>query len=151
MSIDTRGSIIDAAQDRKVRWAGRILVVVGTGHLLGAFALTVRDHAHRWFSAELWRLDEGILDMSPAMAAFWLTTGSFGVPLILLGALVLWLDRQGIAPPRFVAWMLVAWSAMAAVIVEPAPWAVITVAGGLLLAAARPSPHQAGRTPPSKV
>jgi hypothetical protein len=123
-----------------------VLVGFGTGHLIGAFALTVRDHGHRWFSADLWRLDEGILDMSPAMAAFWLTTGSFAGPLILFGAMVLWLDRQGIAPPRFLAWMLVAWSALAAVILEPAPWVLLTVAGGLLLTAARPSRHHAVRT-----
>ncbi len=135
-------------RDRRVTWAGRILVVFGTGHLVGALALTVHDHGRRWFSAQLWRLDEGILDMSPAMAAFWLTTGSFAAPLILCGAMVLWLDRQGVAPPRFVAWMLVAWSAVVAVIVEPAPWVLLTLAGGLLLAAARPSSHQApGATP----
>ena len=120
-------------------------MVFGTGHLAGALALTAREHADRWFTAELWRMEEGILDMSPAMAAFWLTTGSFGAPLILLGALVLWLDRQGMAPPRFAAWMLVGWSLLAAVIVEPAPWVLITAAGVLLVTAsgrpAKAHPH----------
>ncbi len=149
MDIETRRSIRPLANDRRVKWAGRLLVAFGAGHLIGAFALTLKDHGHRWFSAELWRLDEGILDMSPAMAAFWLTTGSFAAPLILFGAMVLWLDRQGIAPPRFLAWMLVVWSAVAAVILEPAPWVLLTVAGGLLIAAAGPSRHDAVRTVPS--
>jgi hypothetical protein len=77
------------------------------------------------------------------MAAFWLTTGSFAAPLIMFGAMVLWLERQGLAPPRFMAWILVGWSAVAAVILEPAPWVLLTVAGGLLLAAARPLPGRA--------
>jgi hypothetical protein len=123
-----------------------VLVFFGTGHLAGSFALTVREHAQPWFSLELWRLEEGILDMSPAMAAFWLTTGSFAAPLILLGAMILWLDRRGLVPPRFVAWLLVGWSALAAVILEPAPWLLITFAGGLLLAAARAAPDHAART-----
>jgi len=137
MSIDTERSAIGPGSDARVRWAGRILLLLGTGHLVLALALTIDAHADRWFTAQLWRLDEGILNMSPAMAAFWLTTGSFAGPLIMVGVLVLWLDRQGIAPPRSVAWMLVIWSALAAVIVEPAPWVLITVAGGLLLAARR--------------
>ena len=149
MDIDTPGSAKERLGDQRVKWAGRVLVGFGAGHLIGAFALTVRDHAHRWFSAQLWRPEEGILDMSPAMAAFWLTTGSLGAPLIVLGVLVLWLGRRGMTPPPSVAWMLVAWSLVAAVIVEPAPWLFITLAGGLLLAAARPSPRQAVRTPPS--
>ena len=151
MIIDTRSTAIEVGPVRKVAWAGRILVVFGIGHLAGSLALTSRDHAHRWFSAQLWRPEEGILDMSPAMAAFWLTTGSLGAPLIVLGVLVLWLGRRGMTPPPSVAWMLVAWSLVAAVILEPAPWLFITLAGGLLLAAARPSPRQAVRTPPSKV
>jgi hypothetical protein len=78
--------------------------------------------------------------MSAAMAAFWLTTGSFAGPLIVLGALVIWLNRRGIAPPRSTGWLLVAWSGLAAVIVEPAPWLLLVIAGGLLVAGpARPT------------
>lgn len=145
MSIDTSGSASLVASNSRVRWAGRILVVFGVGHLLGAFALTLRDHADRWFTTDLWQLDEGIVDMSPAMAAFWLTTGSFAAPLIMLGAVVLWLDRRGIALPRSAGWMLVIWSALAAVILEPAPWVLLTVAGGLLLAGPA-RPVEDGRT-----
>jgi hypothetical protein len=150
MVIDTSSSVTRGGSDERVRWAGRILVIFGTGHLTGAFALTVREHADRWLSLELWRLDEGILDMSPAMAAFWLTTGSFAAPLVLLGAVLLWLDRRGMAPPRFVAWPLVAWSALAALLLEPAPWLLITAAGGLLVAAGRSAPDRAVHSPPPK-
>ncbi|MGY5223178.1 hypothetical protein [Nocardia asiatica] len=80
--------------------------------------------------------------MSPAMASFWLTTGSFGVPLVLVGVLVLWLDRRGIVPPPFVAWTLGIWSALAGVILEPAPWALAWIAVGLLAVGARRAVHE---------
>jgi hypothetical protein len=50
-------------------------------------------------------------------------------------------------PPRFVAWLLVVWSGLAAVILEPAPWVLITGAGVLLLTASR-RPATTGDTPP---
>ena len=120
-----------------IKWAGRLLIVFGTGHLLGGLALTLPRHAGTWFSGGLWSLDEGVIDMSPAMAAFWLTTGSFGPPLILVGMIVLWLDRRGVVPPPFLAWTLGIWSVVVGVILEPAPWVFAWVAVGLLLAGAR--------------
>lgn len=150
MSIDTNRLESRAGPDRPARWAGRILVLFGTGHLLGAFALTFADHADRWFAAELWKLDEGIVDMSPAMAAFWLTTGSFGAPLVVVGALVLWLVRRGVAPPAFLGWALGAWSLTAAAIVEPAPWVLICAAAGLLVTSSRRSAARGGHTAPGR-
>lgn len=134
-----------------VRWAGRILVVFGVGHTLGGLILTAPKHADAWMSLKLWSPDEGVLDMSPAMAAFWLTTGSLGVPVVILGMLVLWLDRRGVVPPPFIAWTLGAWSLVAAWFVEPAPWVLIWLAAGLLIvgnrraaAADLAAPHRVG-------
>lgn len=115
-----------------ITWAGRLLILLGAGHTLGALALTSASHAGSWFGGRLWRADEGILDMSSPMAAFWLTTGSFGVPLVVVGMLVLWLDRQGLTPPPFIAWTLGTWSVIAGVIMEPAPWIIAWVAIALL-------------------
>ncbi|WP_280239725.1 DUF6463 family protein [Nocardia abscessus] len=120
-----------------IKWAGRLLVFLGLGHTLGSYVLVAPDHADSWFGAKLWSPEEGISEMSPAMASFWLTTGSFGVPLALIGVLVLWLDRRGIVPPSFVAWTLGAWSVLAGVILEPAPWALAWIAVGLLAVGAR--------------
>ncbi|WP_067462481.1 DUF6463 family protein [Nocardia amamiensis] len=120
-----------------IKWAGGLLVLLGFGHTLGSYVLTAAEHGDPWFSAELWRPEEGITEMSSAMGSFWLTTGSFGVPLMVLGMVVLWLDRRGIKPPSFIAWTLGIWSVVAGVILEPAPWVLAWIAVGLLALGAR--------------
>ncbi|WP_330228965.1 DUF6463 family protein [Nocardia sp. NBC_00508] len=120
-----------------IKWAGRLFVFLGFGHTAASYVLTAPEHADSWFSAELWKPEEGVTEMSPAMASFWLTAGSFGVPLMVLGMVVLWLDRRGIVPPLFIAWTLGIWSVVAAVTLEPAPWALAWVAVGLLAAGVR--------------
>ena len=85
-----------------IKWAGRLIVLYGAAHTLGA--LTVEGaarHAGAWFSGELWGDD--LANMSPANSAYWLSVDSFGVPLILIGLTVLWLARRGITPPPFIA------------------------------------------------
>ncbi|MEU9872845.1 hypothetical protein AB0C87_33955 [Actinomadura sp. NPDC048021] len=79
-----------------IRWAGLLLILLGAGHTLGGLLLTAGRHADSWFTGRLWRPEEGIAGMSSAMAAFWLTLGSFGVPLAVVGMIVLWLDRRGL-------------------------------------------------------
>lgn len=120
-----------------ITWAGRIIVFLGAGHLLLGLALTAHRYADAWFGLRLWSSEEGVVEMSPTMGAFWMTTGSFGLPLILVGLIVLWLDRRGIVPPAFIAWTLGGWSLVSAVILEPAPWFLAWIAVGLLLAGAR--------------
>ena len=77
-----------------IRWAGWLTVFYGTAHTLGAFtAEGAAQHVGAWFSGELWGAD--FANMSPAMSAYWLSVNSFGPPLIVVGLLVLWLDRRG--------------------------------------------------------
>lgn len=133
-----------------IPWAGRILVLLGGGHFVAAYVLTWSRHAVVWFGADLWSPQEGVLEMSPAMAAFWLTTGSCGLPLAVIGLIVLWLHRRQIVPPSFIPWALGLWSLIAAVILGPSPFVLGLVAAGLLFAGGRRSgPHvpRANRTP----
>ncbi|MFC3960751.1 DUF6463 family protein [Nocardia jiangsuensis] len=120
-----------------ITWAGRLLLLLGAGHLLAGLVLTAPRHGGDWFSGGVWGEGGDIIDMTPANSAFWLTAGSFGLPLALIGALVMWLDRRDIAPPTFLAVGLGVWSVFAAIIFEPAPWPVIWIAVGLLVAGAR--------------
>ena len=126
-----------------IKWAGRLIVFYGAAHTLGA--LTVEGaarHAGAWFSGELWGAD--FANMSPANSALWLSVDSFGVPLILVGLTVLWLDRRGITPPPFIAWTLGIWTVVDAVVLGPTPgeWLILLLASGLLLAGARrAAPH----------
>ena len=119
-----------------IKWAGRLIVLYGAAHTLGA--LTVEGaarHAGSWFSGELWGDD--LSDMSPANSALWLSVDSFGVPLIVVGMTVLWLDRRGITPPPFIAWTLGIWTVVDAAILMLTPWPVLLLANVLLLVGIR--------------
>jgi hypothetical protein len=141
-----------------IKWAGRLIVFYGTAHTIGALtAEGAARHAGAWFSGELW--GEDLANMSPAMSAYWLSVNSFGPPLILIGLLVLWLDRRGITPPPFIAWSLGAWVVVGTVVAGPGIGQdlILLVASGLLLAGARrakhattPSPTPSSATPISE-
>ncbi|BCM72083.1 MULTISPECIES: DUF6463 family protein [Streptomyces] len=119
-----------------IKWAGWIITLCGTAHTLGA--LTVEKAAHHagtWFSGGLWH--EDLADMSPAGSAYWLSLDSFGIPLVLIGLTVLWLDRRGITPPAFIAWTLGVWTVVDAVILPFTPWPLFVLACALLLTGIR--------------
>ena len=119
-----------------IKWAGWLIVLYGAAHTLGA--LTVEGaarHAGTWFSGGLWGDD--LASMSPANSALWLSVDSFGVPLIVVGLMVLWLDRRGITPPPFIAWTLGTWTVVDAVILLITPWPILLLANILLLVGAR--------------
>jgi hypothetical protein len=121
-----------------IKWAGRLIVLYGVAHTLGALTvLGAASHVGTWFSRDLWGDD--LSDMSPAMSAYWLSVNSFGPPLILLGLTVLWLDRRGITPPPFIAWSMALWVVVGAVVAGPGIGqdVILLVACGLLLAGAR--------------
>lgn len=113
-------------------------------------ALTVEGaarYAGAWFSGELWR--EDLANMSPANCALWLSVDSFGVPLIVVGLTVLWLDRRGITPPSFIAWTLGIWTVIDAVILLLTPWPILMLANILLLVGVRQARHRDNPTPRS--
>lgn len=119
-----------------IRAAGWLIVLYGAAHMLGA--LTVEGaarHAGAWFSGALWWDD--LANMSAANSALWLSLDSFGVPLIVVGLIVLWLDRRGITPPPFIAWTLGIWNVVDAVILLLTPWPILLLANILLLIGAR--------------
>lgn len=119
-----------------IKWAGWIITLCGAAHTLGALTVDkAARHAGTWFSGGLWH--EDLAAMSPAGSAYWLTVESFGPPLIVVGLIVLWLDRHGITPPTFIAWTLGIWTVVDAVVQPFQPWPIGVVAVVLLLAGAR--------------
>lgn len=101
-----------------VRWAGWLVVLYGVAHTVGALAVEgAARHAGAWFGGELW--GQSFRDMSPEMSAWWFSGLSFGPPAVLLGVLVLWLDRRGVVPPAFVGWAVIAWIAVGFVVGGP--------------------------------
>lgn len=122
-----------------ITWAGRLMVFYGAAHTLGALTVEgAAGHAGAWFSGELWH--EDFSDMTPAGSALWLSLASFGPPLILIGLMVLWLDRRDITPPPFIAWTLGTLTVVDAVISLFTPWPILLLANILLLVGARRAP-----------
>jgi hypothetical protein len=74
--------------------------------------------------------------MSPANSALWLSVDSFGVPLLVVGLTVLWMDRRGITPPSFIAWTLGIWALVDGVILLLTPWPILLIANIMLLVGA---------------
>ncbi|EME55158.1 DUF6463 family protein [Amycolatopsis decaplanina] len=132
-----------------IKWAGWLITLFGAAHTLGALTvMKAAGHAGTWFSGTLWRDD--LSAMSPANSAFWLSAASFGVPLVLVGLTVLWLDRRGITPPRFIAWALGIWTLLIATVLLFTPWPILLVATVLLLAGIRradPAPPRSATGP----
>ena len=132
------------------RWAGALIVFFGIAHTFGALTVEgAMDHAGAWIGRDLW--GESLSEMSPAMSAYWLSVNSFGPPFIVLGVVVLWLDRRGIAPPSFIAWFLGVWAIVDLMLSGPGvgQGLIILIASALLLIGARranqvdpPDPHR---------
>ncbi|WP_378731400.1 DUF6463 family protein [Nocardia brasiliensis] len=121
-----------------ITWSGRILAFLGALHLTVGTLLSSR-YLGEWLSFQLWFDGTDVTELRPAVGAFWLGPGSFGLPLLLIGLLIEWMDRRDIVPPVFLPWALLAWIGVGAVILEPAPWLVAGVAAVLLLVGVRRS------------
>ena len=119
-----------------IKWAGWIITLAGVAHSLGSLIEAAPDHIGTWFSGPLWS-ETDYAAWGDAAAGFWYSVFSFGPPLLLIGLIVLWLDRRGISPPSFIAWAMAAWVIVTFVASGPSPLPVLLIAAGLLLAGAR--------------
>lgn len=118
-------------------WAGRLIVVVASLHLL-FFLVRTAEFAPDWLSGGLWTplgMDE---QMPQAQAFFWLFLGSFAVPLLLVGLLVTRFAKDGRALPAYVPWVLAGWTLVCAFIMLPSGFPLLVVASVLLVLARKP-------------
>lgn len=65
--------------------------------------------------------------------AFWVSAGSFGVPMLALGSYIVWSSRNGQRVPRWLGWTLVAWGVPTATALPGSPAWVIPAIGGLVV------------------
>jgi hypothetical protein len=121
-----------------IKSAGWIIVLCGLGHTVGALVETAPRHAGSWFAWALWEApNNDPVAMSHPAAAFWYTLYSFGLPLLLIGVIVLWLDRRGLTPPPFIAWSVAAWAVVGTVLSGLSPLLLLLIAAILLLVGVR--------------
>lgn len=122
---------------RLTKAGGWIAVAFGALHMVFA-SLESR-------SRDVWSqvVDEGwwntfTLDEPTTLGAFersetfWLTLGSFGVPVLLLGCYVVWSVKQGQPVPEWLGWILLAWGLLAATALPASPAWALAVSGGLI-------------------
>jgi Na+(H+)/acetate symporter ActP len=116
-------------------WGGLLAVCGGLFHTVVA-ALT---------RYEVWAqiVDEGFFntvtlepsaDRLAVAEAFWFSPGSFGVPLLLLGALVTWLTRRGERVPGWLGCGVAAWAVLIGLLGGFDTGTIILLSIGVLLA-----------------
>lgn len=121
---------------RATKAAGWLSVVFGTVHTALA----------PWDVREVWSkvADEGWLNTFTLARpttlsdferaeAFWVSMGSFGVPVLILGGYILWSARQGHRVPGWIGAVLVVWAGALVVVLPASPGWVLLGAGVLIL------------------
>ncbi|GAA3038740.1 hypothetical protein GCM10020000_16210 [Streptomyces olivoverticillatus] len=123
-----------------IKWASRLLAFIGAVHLLVGLLLS-RTYFGDWLFFRLWG---HWWEDTRAANAFWGSPAGFGLPLFVIGLLVTWMDRRGITPPVFLPWVVLPWTVVCTVSVEPSPAPLATAASVLLLVGVRRSARPAG-------
>ncbi|SCL71189.1 hypothetical protein GA0070606_5643 [Micromonospora citrea] len=107
--------------------AGWSLATIGVLH---AVVFLPHPHWDEWLSGGL-RSGEG---GDASLSVFWALPGSFVVPLVLLGLLVVRLGRRGERAPAYAGWALGGWAAGCALLIGPSGFLLGLVPAGLLIA-----------------
>lgn len=106
-----------------IRWSGIAMVAIGIVHMI-VLGIDAVVEIPGWLRLELWTAEHWQplraqrLELLASNAAFWSTIGSFALPLIMLGAVVIWLDKRELPVPGFLGWSLLAWIVVASLIIE---------------------------------
>jgi Family of unknown function (DUF6463) len=64
---------------------------------------------------------------------FWVTLGSWGVPLLVLGSYIVWSAHQGHRVPAWIGWIMLAWGLIFATALPASPGWLFLVIGGLIV------------------
>jgi hypothetical protein len=123
------------------RMAAIGLIVIGLLHLV-ALGKDAWPEVPALLSGALWTSDHVLLPVAardPALVlaehAFWSTLGSAGIPLVFVGVVTLWIGRRGLTVPPAASAILVVWSALGSVTMQPSGFPLVLLASLLLLAA----------------
>ncbi|MGH2713749.1 MAG: DUF6463 family protein [Thermoleophilaceae bacterium] len=133
---------------RLTKVGGWIAIVFGAVHVVVA-PLESR-------SRDVWSqaVDEGwwntfTLDESTTLAqferseTFWVTLGSFGVPVLVLGCYVVWATHQRQRVPGWIGWIVLTWGLVFVTALPASPGWALAVSGGLIVLGDRRSSRAA--------
>jgi hypothetical protein len=126
-----------------IRWSGIAMVALGILHMI-VLGIDAVAEIPGWLRLELWTAEHWQplriqrLEVLASNAAFWSTVGSFALPLIMIGTVVIWLDKRQLPVPAFLGWSLLAWIVVASLIIEVSGFPLgIPIATCLILGARR--------------
>ncbi|HEV7369189.1 DUF6463 family protein [Arenibaculum sp.] len=100
------------------------LIVLGVLHLL-VLGVDAAGYALGWSRGILWTFEHWapVAQQSRPLVlsgfAFWSSFGSFALPLIGLGYLLLWIDNRGWSAPRAVILGIIGWSLVGTFLMPP--------------------------------
>lgn len=126
---------------RLTKAAGWITIAFGVVHVVVA-TLDTHDTWSQVISDGWW--NTFTLETATTLAeferseTFWLTLGSFGVPLLVFGSYVVWSTRQGQRVPGWIGWIVLAWALLVVTAMPASPAWVLAVSGGLIVLGDRP-------------
>lgn len=112
-----------------IRWSAVALMACSIVHVL-VLGVDLPGEFPDWLRLELWTFDHWQplrtqpVDLALSGGVFWATVGSFAVPNFILGALILWADRNALPLPPFVGWAMFAWTLLASAIMLPSGFPV---------------------------
>ncbi|MBK4216054.1 hypothetical protein JJJ17_08965 [Paracoccus caeni] len=115
-----------------------LLIVTCILHLT-LFAIEAGPFLAGWLGGLFWTMEhwQPLTQQSEAMIlngmAFWLWPGSLALPTLLLGLLLLWLDRRGQLLPRFPVVILALWALLLTAIMPNSGFPLVLIASGLML------------------
>lgn len=115
-----------------IRWSAIALIVLCVLHMI-VLGSDVPSEAPRWLALNLWTFEHWMparsqaTDLALSNGIFWATIGSFALPGLLFGALLLHADRRGWVVPPYIGWGLFAWALLASLIMAPSGFPVLAV------------------------
>lgn len=132
------------------RLAGILLAALGAIHIVLTTALNLDSWA-RWTGTGLWAsVPPPNGDFGEDQYVLWLTLGSFGVPLLVLGLFVAGTARRGGVVPAYVGWVVGAWALLLSVVLVAVPGWLVLVPAVLIVRGARHSGSVSRVGPPSR-
>lgn len=120
---------------RASKAAGWLAIAFGCVHVVVA----PLDQRHIWSQVVadgLWNtftLEPTTLSQIQRSEAFWVTVGSFGVPMLAFGCYVVWSTRQHRRVPGWIGWMVLAWGLFFVTVLPASPGWVVPIIGGLIV------------------
>jgi hypothetical protein len=129
---------MDLTSRRLTATAGWIGVAFGTAHsVIAPLGTPVRwseIFSEGWWGTFTLRASTTTADLQRA-ETFWISIGSFGVPMLALGSLTVWAARNEVRVPGGIGYLLGAWGLVLSTSLPASPGWALPVMGALLVAA----------------